>query len=413
MVLYAVRHVPYYRETLGRLGLGTDEIRTAADLTRLPLIERQQLQRDPEYFMSTRMPRHALVELRSGGSTGAPRSVFHEPAALFQNAAHSARDRSIRMRLLGRRTGYRQTLISSQFSGIRKVQAFLDARALFPRRARIERQYLSLQDSPDANLARLNAFRPDVLHSYGSYLARLFAYIHETGAPFHRPRVVTFGGDGLSLAARSLIEREFGIPVFGIYQAIEALRIGFECEAHLGLHLNLDLYPVRIADADGRTLSPGTSGAVVVSNLVNRGTVLLNYRLDDIAAVLPEPCPCGRSLPLLSLPAGRTDDLIELDSGGLMHPQVIRDLFTDERGVWQYQVIQETPRRFRVDLVVARGCDRPALAARVARKFALRFGAGMTTEVRFVDDVARTTQGKVRAVLSMLADPTRDRPPGS
>jgi phenylacetate-CoA ligase len=402
MVTYAARHVPHYREALGRLGLTAGDVRTAVDLARFPLVGREDLQRDPERFMSAAVPRRRLVELRSGGSTGAPRSVYHDHAALFRNAAHSERDRSIRSRLLGRRTGYRQTLIASNFSGIRKVQAFLDDRGLFPHRTRVERQYLSLADPPADNLARINAFRPDVLHTYGSYLGCLFAFAHETGAPFHRPRVITYGGDGLSPAARLLIERQFGIPVFSIYQSIEALRIGFECEAHQGLHLNVDLYPVRIVDPEGRTLSPGASGEVVVSNLVNHGMVLLNYRLGDVAAQLPGPCSCGRSLPLLAPPPGRTDDLIALPSGTVIHPQAIRDLFNDEREIWQYQVIQEAPGRFRIDLVTPRAVDRPATQARVSGKFAARFGTCVTANVRFVDDVSRTAQGKVRAVLSTV-----------
>jgi phenylacetate-CoA ligase len=401
MAAYAVRHVPYYRETLRRLGLGADDLRTAADLGRLPVIERDQLQRDPEYFLSTAVPRRRLVERRTGGSTGAPRSVFHDHAALFQNAAHSERDRSIRTALLGRRAGYRQTVIGHGYGSIQRTQDFLDGHALFPRRARLERQYLSMGDPLAENLARISAFRPDVLHAYGSYLGRLFAHAHESGAPFHRPRAVTFGADTLSPAGRALIEGELGIPVFGIYQAAEALRVGFECEAHREFHVNADLYPVRIADAEGRTVPDGTSGEVVVSNLVNRGTVLLNYRLGDVAAALPGPCPCGRSLPLLSPPPGRTDDVIELPSGALLHPQLVRTLFTEEREIWQYQVVQESPTRFRVDVVPARRCDRAATAPRIARKFAERFGTDVMADVRFVDEVAYTAQGKTRAVLSM------------
>ena len=52
-----------------------------------------------------------------------------------------------------------------------------------------------------------------------------------------------YGGDGLPEAVRRLIEGDFGVAVFSAYQAIEALRIGFECEAHAGFHLNEDLYP--------------------------------------------------------------------------------------------------------------------------------------------------------------------------
>ena len=54
---------------------------------------------------------------------------------------------------------------------------------------------------------------------------------------------------------------------------------------------------------------------MVVSNLVNRGTVLLNYRVGDLAARLPEPCGCGRALPLLSEVQGRRTEWLESSSG--------------------------------------------------------------------------------------------------
>ena len=76
--------------------------------------------------------------------------------------------------------------------------------------------------------------------------------------------------------------------------------IGFECENHLGLHLNVDLYPVRIAEATGQDLPVGRNSEGGALNLVNPATVLLNYRLGDLAAFLPGKCLCGRSLPMLS-----------------------------------------------------------------------------------------------------------------
>ena len=43
-----------------------------------------------------------------------------------------------------------------------------------PARVPIQRQYLSLFDAPDYNARRLNEFKPDVIHGYGSYLDALF-----------------------------------------------------------------------------------------------------------------------------------------------------------------------------------------------------------------------------------------------
>jgi len=146
----------------------------------------------------------------------------------------------------------------------------------------------------------MNDYRPDVLHTYGSYLGILFSYLAETGAPFHKPKVVTYSSDSLSDSTRRLIQDRFGIPVFSAYQANEALKIGFECEHHTGLHINIDLYPLRVVDLACHDLPVGETGYVVVSNLVNKGTVLLNYQIGDLAALLPQPCTCGRTLPLLS-----------------------------------------------------------------------------------------------------------------
>jgi len=400
MVAYAYRSVPYYRETFDRLGLRPADFDSTDDLARLPVLEREQLQRDPEYFRSNAPSPEDLLRLTSGGSTGATCTVFHDARGVFQNAAHGERERSIWTAMIGRTFGYRELVITPSNSTVFKVQLFCRERALYPRGVGVEREYLSLLDPPEKVVERINAFKPDIIHTYGSYLAILFGHLAATGETFHRPTVVTYTSDGLSEAVRRLIEQRFHLPVFTTYQAVEAFKIGFECERHRGVHLNVDLYPLRIVNSDGRTLPAGESGDVVVSNLVNGGTVLLNYRLGDIAALMPEPCPCGRSLPLLSFPQGRSDDLIELACGRIVHPQGIRCLFNDEALVWEYQILHETDTHFRVMLFAAPSCDRAATKQRVAAKFARLLGSGISVEIVFVSSIDRTTGGKFRSVIS-------------
>jgi phenylacetate-CoA ligase len=202
-------------------------------------------------------------------------------------------------------------------------------------------------------------------------------------------------------SVRQLIQEQFGIPVFSSYQANEALKLGFECKSHGGLHLNVDLYPVRIVNASGRDLPIGEVGEVVASNLVNPATVLLNYRLGDLAAFLPEACRCGRSLPMLSFPPGRSDDLITLPSGKLIHPQAVRTIFTLEEQVWQYQIVQHSSTRFSVKIVASQVANQQKLKERVAAKFADRFGSEVSIDIFFVDRIDRTTSGKFRPVISM------------
>jgi hypothetical protein len=51
-----------------------------------------------------------------------------------------------------------------------------------------------------------------------------------------------------------LITEKFGIPVLSTYEAVEAFKIGFECHQRVGVHLNVDLYPMRIVNAQGDTV---------------------------------------------------------------------------------------------------------------------------------------------------------------
>lgn len=61
---------------------------------------------------------------------------------------------------------------------------------------------------------------------------------------------------------------------------------------------------------------------------------MLRYRNGDRGILREEPCPCGRSLPLIEPPQGRTVDVLNLPSGALRahrltaltsaHPESVR-----------------------------------------------------------------------------------------
>ena len=409
MVRHAYRTVPHYRETIDRLRLQPDAFRSAADLARLPILERDVLQGDPERLTSTAIGPGDRLTLRTGGSTGAPRAVHHSTRSIVQNAAHGERERSIIAAALGKRVGYRETVIGSPRSTAQEVQAYLRAHTIQPKGVRVERQYLSVLDPVETTAERMATFAPDVVHGYGSYLAVLFAHVHAHRSGFPLPRVVTFSSDGLSDAARRLIRDELGILVLGTYQAVEAFKIGFECGEGDALHINTDLYQVRIVDATGNDVAAGEPGDVIVSNLVNDATVLLNYRLGDQAALLTGRCACGRTLPRMTQPLGRLDDWIVVGETRI-HSQSVRTIFTNEAEILQYQVVQRGPREFRVSLVTRTAVADAAMTQRIADGFRARLGESVSVDVTRVDDLPRTSRGKVRAIVPLSEAAARGAP---
>ena len=329
-------------------------------------------------------------------------TVFCDPHSLIKEAAHGERRRNVIMKLARRRLRYRAARILIPDSGTGAAVAAFRRWSLVPTALRIDERYLSLFDEPGRNVELINEIRPDLVSAPGSYIGMLFRHVHESGTPFHAPRVVTYGADPLPASARRLIAERFGSTVLSIYGSMEAPAIGFECERQLGHHLNVDLYPLRIVAPDGSTLPAGESGDVIVSNLLNRGTMLLNYRLGDVASLLPGGCPCGRSLPLLSFIEGRVDDWIRLPSRGRVHPQVVLEPLEEEDEIWQFQIVQEELDRFRVAVVAARGCDRERLRKRVVPQLRENLGGEASVDLSFVDVIPRSEGGKVRVVVSLV-----------
>lgn len=400
-VAYAFEQVPYYRETMRRLGLGPADFTCAADLGKLPVIERAQLQRDPEYFLSEEWPAETCVALHSGGSTGAPIVVFRDPPSVLKQAAHFERMRWTIGKLTGRPFRYREAAISPPDSSSRTMASALSERMKLPKDLRVKRRAFSLLREPAELLPELADFRPDVLSAYGSYLDAFFTFLRESRPRFDPPRVAFYGADAMSPAVRRWAEEELGVQFVSSYSAIEAAHIGFECERHRGYHLNIDLYPVRLRDADGGDASPGCPGEVLVSNLVARGTVLLNYRLDDVTALSEQPCPCGRSLPLSSFVERRGSTWLTLGSGARIHAQALQLSLRTELDVWRYQIAQQAPRRILVRLVARPDCEREATASRVTDRFLEVLPEGVEVSIEFVTDLPRTPSGKVQPVVAL------------
>jgi len=221
VVRHAYEHVPYYRETMRRLGLQPADISTAGDLARLPLIEREDLQRDPEYYVSRHRPLESYARMRTGGSTGEPVVCFQDPGEVFRERAQRERFRAVIMKLAGRRLRYRDALIlpSPEAGGGGRSTVFRRW-TLLPPSLRVRSLRLSGEKPPETNVERINAFRPDVISGFGSYMEALFVHLHISRQPFRPPRVVSYSSDTMSPAIRRLIEDEFGSEVVSAYQTI-------------------------------------------------------------------------------------------------------------------------------------------------------------------------------------------------
>ena len=208
----------------------------------------------------------------------------------------------------------------------------------------------SLSQAPTAVDELIDTVRPDIILGAGSHLEAFFRAAAARGGPKHRAKALLYTWDHMSPGGRKLIEDTFGMPVISKYSAMECLKVGFTCEEREGFHLHEDLCQLTIVDRNGNRLPDGEPGEIVLSNLVNRGSVLLNYRIGDLGRISTAACACGRTTHVLADLEGRTSEYVAKPDGSFAGPYILTTALNRVPGVVRFQLVQVAPTSFELRL---------------------------------------------------------------
>jgi len=397
IVRYAAATVPYYRELFQNERIDFRDIRSAEDLAGLPLIDKEVVRRDPRLFVSTSRQGRKAIPFVTSGSTNMPVEFMHDQYSLLANIAYGEREREVIRQTCGRDLKYREVYISPR-STRAKVWDFYQKMTFIPVRPR--RLLLPVSGKAEDNIKEINRFHPDIIVGFGSYLEALFRTVDLLGLEIHVPKGLVCVGDAMTPEGRDFIAEKFGLPVLSRYNAGEAFKIGYSCERGTGLHIHEDLCHLRIVDQSGVEVPDGVRGEVVISNLVNQGTVVLNYRLGDLATMSNEPCPCGRTFRLLSDLAGRVQDIIHQADDTFIHPDSVLRVFKGREGVVQYQLIQHEVESFELKLVTVDEAAYHRIIGEVLVDLRKLLGESVIIDSRYCDELQRHKGGKFRPVIS-------------
>lgn len=399
IVNYAAKTVPYYQDLFRTIKINPSEIRSVEDLDDLPLIDKEMFRKDPVYFISTTRRGKKAIPFLTSGSTGMPTKIYHDRYSLLANIAFGEREREVISKICGRSFGYRIALVLPPENTIEKVQELYRRWTFIP--IRPVQFILSVLSPVEEVVESINYLRPEALIGYASYLETLFRTLAFQRISIHLPKVLVSLAETMTAEGKTLIEQEFGIPVLSQYNAMEAFKIGFTCEERKGFHLHEDVCHVKIVDTNGKKRTDGEKGEVVISNFVNHGTVLLNYRLGDVGSLSREKCPCGRTLPLLSELEGRIEDILFLQDGRFIHPRAIWGVIKNVEGVLKYQFIQHEPKRFELRLATVDKDTYLRIVNRILDGLKNILGSSVTIESQYVEEINPQEGGKFRPVLSL------------
>lgn len=328
IVRHAAANSPYYREVIGEVSRGDIALEKLPTLTKQTLMQQwDRIVTDPrlrladaERHMASQQAAQPLFGryqvVASGGTTGAQGVGLYDPAAWETAIAAFVRAMAIQ----GISPSERAIGIGSPSPLHMSYRLFGALRGEHPEVPR-----LSVTTPVAEVVSALNAFQPEVIVTYPSFIRRL-AEEQQAGRLCIAPRKFSSTAETLTPDVRDLARSVWDAKVINVYGATEVNLIAAECPFTTGAHVPEDLIVLEVVDENDRPVPPGVVGhKTLITPLYNRTLPLIRYELSDLVTVAQGSCPCGRSHLRLQSITGRREDLIRLPAraGGHMNVHAI------------------------------------------------------------------------------------------
>jgi phenylacetate-CoA ligase len=403
-VLHRVyRNVPFYEESFDNAGISPDDIKSLADLRRLPFTTKQDM-RDSYPYGLFAAPMEEIVRIHaSSGTTGKPTVV-----------GYTSRDISNWSDLMARSFvaagAHRGDIIHNAYGyglftgglGAHYGAERLGASVIPISGGNTKRQIMIMQD-----------FGSTVLTCTPSYSLFMAEEARTEGIDFKnlKLRVGIFGAEPWSEAMRKEIEAKLNLDAIDIYGLSEIMGPGvaIECiEAKSGLHIWEDHFIPEIIDPEsGEVLPEGTQGELVITTITKEGIPLIRYRTRDITSLTYAPCICGRTHARLTRMSGRSDDMLII-RGVNVFPSQIESILVRVEGVEPHYLLivdrEENLDTLEVQVEVGEELFSDeikvlqSLAKRIEKE--IKENLGVTSRVKLVEPkTIQRSEGKARRVI--------------
>ncbi len=397
MVEHAYRTVPYYTRLFDERRLKPADIRTAADLPKLPVLTKAILKANFDDLWSRAFERTALLDGHTSGTTGTPMEVLYDSGMMAMT--YAALDRQYRW------AGCRMERFGDRVAVLRGniIVPLAQRRPPFWRVNWYHNQLLlsNFHMSPEnlpAYFEQMRRFKPTVLDGYPSSVYVFAKVLLNRGERLPLQAVLT-SSETLFDFQREAMEEAFQCRVYDYYGAAERVVFSGECGQREGHHVFPEYGITEIVDDAWMPVSDGTEGTMVGTSIQNYGMPLLRYVTSDRTALTGQPCSCGRPLPLMQDVTTKAEDLLRLKDGRLISPSVLTHPFKPLNQIDGSQLVQTALDRLVVRLI-PRPDFTPALSERLVSDLKARLGQDMQIEIEMVTELPRTKAGKFKWVIS-------------
>ena len=399
-VRHAYANVPLYTRKFDEAGVHPDDIRTLADVQRLPFTTKDDL-RETYPFGMFAVPMEDVARIHaSSGTTGRPTVVGYTRGDLDRWGSLVARS----LRASGIRPGMKvhNAYGYGLFTGGLGAHAGIEA---------LGATVIPMSGGQTARQVQLICdFEPDAILCTPSYLLTIADAMAAQGIDPRSTslKVAVLGAEPWSNEMRHELEQRLGIDALDIYGLSEVMGpgVGNEClETKDGPHLWEDHFLPEIIDGEsGATLPDGELGELVFTSLTKEAFPVIRYRTRDLTRLLPGTARPG--MRRMEKITGRNDDMIIL-RGVNLFPTQIEELVLGIEQLTPHFIL-ELSRHGRMDTLKVRIERHPDLSVETCESAAkvlaqrIKIFVGSTVAVQLEEPgVLPRSEGKYKRVYDL------------
>lgn len=390
VVASAEKNVPYYRELFKKIGFCSQDLNSFEDLPLLPILQKVEVQKYNQSFVSEGLSRKEMVKYSTSGTTGTPLSIMTTPSCIQKYFALPWRQKSW--------FNVNKNMSHASFNGRQIIPQKQQHPPFWCQNWAGRQTFFSIYHMSPANLpayAKELMYRREYVVGYPSSLFIMSKYLLEENIRLPwRPIAVFTSSETLLDNQREAISQAFRAPVADYYGMGEMVSSACEC-SHGRIHFDFEVGIVEVVPVGDEP----NVGRMICTGLINDAMPFIRYDTQDIVQLSCGECPCGRRGLTAEKIDGRVESFIRTPEGLLI--KRISSIFRDLPGIREGQIIQTEIDMLQIIIVKAPTFsqrEEDELLGRVRSKL----GPSMRVEVEYVEQIPRERNGKLRAVISKL-----------
>jgi len=391
---HAWDNVPYYRRKFTELGFHPGDFKELSDLKKLPILRKEEIYNFFGDFLAKDYKQYHPMERFTGGTTGMAFPYYQDLNSWAQGWATKVRT----FEWGGYTFGYHKLGVMAGGSLLPQGKSTFKKKFWQYLNNYYPMPIMHFTDEIMTGYAEgMKKHKVRFLRGYPSAIYTFAKFLRDKDAGMKLKAVFTTA-EMLHDHQRELIEGVFQCKAFDTYGCGDGMGSANECEAHEGLHVNIETSLMSIVDKNGNDVSPGEEGEIILTSFNNLAMPFIRYAPGDMALVAEKECSCGRKLPLLKKIIGRTSDLIEFSNGrklnGLSIPfEAYHNILV------KFQIVQTDHDAVEVNLV-KKDAYTDQDEKHILGIMRYHVGEGVRIKINYVNDIPLPKSGKFRYVIS-------------